>query len=100
MKFDNAINLHRKSGVAKWRDLLFILRSTESQWKRHPPLCHPECQVPRHPLQNVTGPPLQFVPTVLLIYQQPQSGLWGSGNRFSVCTSPQPVRLTGATTLL
>jgi hypothetical protein len=44
MKFDNAINLHRKSGVAKWRDLLFILRSTESQWKRHPPLCHPESE--------------------------------------------------------
>src|SRR5580693_4184394 len=27
---------------AQWRDRLFIIRSTESEWKRHPPLCHPE----------------------------------------------------------
>jgi hypothetical protein len=25
---------------AKWRDLLFILRIIESDWKRCPPLCH------------------------------------------------------------
>jgi hypothetical protein len=26
MKFANAANLHRKSGVAQWRDLLFLFR--------------------------------------------------------------------------
>jgi hypothetical protein len=26
MKFANATNLHRKSGVAQWRDLLFLFR--------------------------------------------------------------------------
>jgi hypothetical protein len=24
------------------RDLLFIIRSIESKWKRYPPLCHPD----------------------------------------------------------
>jgi hypothetical protein len=33
MKCTNATNFHRKSGVAKWRDLLFILRSIESEWR-------------------------------------------------------------------
>src|SRR3984885_1652533 len=33
---------HPDRSVAKWRDLLFILRSIESEWKRRPPLCHPE----------------------------------------------------------
>jgi hypothetical protein len=60
-----------------------------------------DCQVPRHPLQNVTGHPLHFCGQQFGIqmevsvgfvgaagYQQPQSGLWGSGNRFSVSTSP------------
>ncbi len=39
---DNATKSNRKSGVAQWRDLLFILRSIESGWKRRPPLCHPD----------------------------------------------------------
>jgi hypothetical protein len=30
MKFANATNLHRKSGVAQWRDLLFLFRFTVS----------------------------------------------------------------------
>jgi hypothetical protein len=42
MKCINATKFHRKSGVAKWRDLLFIIRSIGSKWKRYPPLCHPE----------------------------------------------------------
>jgi hypothetical protein len=42
MKCNNTSKFHRKSGVAKWRDLLFIIRSIESEWKRHPTLCHPE----------------------------------------------------------
>jgi hypothetical protein len=42
MKCTNATKFHRKSGGAQWRDLLFIIRSTESEWKHHPPLCHPE----------------------------------------------------------
>ena len=25
-----------------WRDLLFITRSIESEWKRRPSLCHPD----------------------------------------------------------
>ncbi len=27
---------------AKRRDLLFIIRIIESQWKHRPPLCHPD----------------------------------------------------------
>jgi hypothetical protein len=42
MKCTNATKFNRKSGGAKWRDLLFILRSIESQWEHHPALCHPE----------------------------------------------------------
>jgi hypothetical protein len=42
---NNAIKFHRKTRGAKWRDLLFILRSIESDWKRHPPLCHPDRSV-------------------------------------------------------
>jgi hypothetical protein len=45
MKCTNATNFHRKSGVAKWRDLLFILRGIESEWKRCLPLCHPDRSV-------------------------------------------------------
>ena len=33
---------HPDRSEAKWRDLLFILRSIESEWKRYPPLCHPD----------------------------------------------------------
>jgi hypothetical protein len=43
MSSANAIKVHRKSGVAKWRDLLFLSATIRSQWKRHPPLCHPAC---------------------------------------------------------
>src|SRR3984885_11498141 len=32
---------HPDRSVAKWRDLLFIVRIIESQWKRYPPHCHP-----------------------------------------------------------
>jgi hypothetical protein len=42
MKCTSATKLNRKSGGAKWRDLLFIIRSIESEWKRNPPLCHPD----------------------------------------------------------
>jgi hypothetical protein len=45
MKCNNATKFHRKSGVAQWRDLLFIIRGIESQWKRRPPLCHPDRSV-------------------------------------------------------
>jgi RNA polymerase subunit RPABC4/transcription elongation factor Spt4 len=45
MKCDNATKSNRKSGGAKWRDLLFIIRIVESEWKRHPPLCHPDRSV-------------------------------------------------------
>jgi hypothetical protein len=45
----NAIKFHRKSRVAKWRDLLFIIRIIESEWKRYPPLCHPDRSVPGFP---------------------------------------------------
>jgi hypothetical protein len=49
MKCTNATKFHRKSGVAKWRDLLFMIRSIESEWKRYPPLCHPDRSVPGFP---------------------------------------------------
>jgi hypothetical protein len=42
MNCDNTINSNRKSGVAQWRDLLFIIRTIESEWKRYSPLCHPD----------------------------------------------------------
>jgi hypothetical protein len=32
---------HPDRSVAKWRDLLFIVRIIEPQWKRYPPHCHP-----------------------------------------------------------
>jgi hypothetical protein len=38
MKCISATKFHRKSGGAKWRDLLFILRSIQFEWKRYPPL--------------------------------------------------------------
>jgi hypothetical protein len=38
MNCDNTINSNRKSGVAQWRDLLFIIRTIESEWKRYSPL--------------------------------------------------------------
>jgi hypothetical protein len=45
MKCTNATKFHRKSGVAQWRDLLFTIRNSESEWKRYPPLCHPDRSV-------------------------------------------------------
>jgi hypothetical protein len=49
MKCTNAIKFHRKSGGAQWRDLLFLIRTIESEWKRRPPLCHPDLSVPGFP---------------------------------------------------
>ena len=49
MKCTNATKSDRKSRVAKWRDMLFILLSIESEWKRHRPLCHPDRSVPGFP---------------------------------------------------
>ena len=45
MKCTSATRFHRKSGGAEWRDLLFIIRSNESEWKRYRPLCHPDRSV-------------------------------------------------------
>ena len=42
MKCISATKFHRKFVGAEWRDLLFIIRSIESQWKHCLPLCHPE----------------------------------------------------------
>ncbi len=39
---DPRMMCHPDRSVAKWRDLLFILHSIESEWKRDPPLCRPE----------------------------------------------------------
>jgi len=33
---------HPDRSEAKWRDLLFIIRIIESDWKHRPPLCHPD----------------------------------------------------------
>jgi hypothetical protein len=33
---------HPDRSVAQWRDLLFIIAIIESEWKRRPPLCHPD----------------------------------------------------------
>jgi hypothetical protein len=43
--FEIGLSLSNRSVIpteAKWRDLLFILRIIESDWKRCPPLCHPD----------------------------------------------------------
>jgi hypothetical protein len=40
---------HPDRSEAKWRDLLFILRIIESDWKPYPPLCHPDRSVPGFP---------------------------------------------------
>jgi hypothetical protein len=42
MRCTNATKIHRKSGVAQWRDLPFLIRRIGSEWKRKPTLCHPE----------------------------------------------------------
>ena len=53
---------HPDRSAAKWRDLQSILRSIESAWKRHPPLCHPDrsggiCSAPLGPPKfSVTNP--------------------------------------------
>jgi hypothetical protein len=56
----NAITFHRKSGVAKWRDLLFIIRIIESGWKRYPPLCHPDRSVAKWRDLQFRGPLLEM----------------------------------------
>jgi hypothetical protein len=33
---------HPDRSAAKWRDLLFIIRTIKPEWKRHPLLCHPD----------------------------------------------------------
>jgi hypothetical protein len=33
---------HPDRSEAKWRDLLSPSHAIESEWKRYPPLCHPE----------------------------------------------------------
>ena len=42
MKCTNATKVNRKSGVAQWRDLLYMIRGIKSEGKRHLPLCHPD----------------------------------------------------------
>src|SRR5580698_8179219 len=49
MDCNNATKPNRKSGVAQWRDLQFILRSIQFEWKSNPPLCHPDRSVPGFP---------------------------------------------------
>src|ERR1700733_5070151 len=36
---------HPDRSAAQWRDLLFIIRGNESEWKRRRPLCHPDRSV-------------------------------------------------------
>jgi hypothetical protein len=60
MKCTNATNFHRKSGGAQWRDLLFILRIIESEWKRRPPLCHPDRSVAKWRDLQFSGPLLEM----------------------------------------
>jgi hypothetical protein len=50
--------------VAQRRDLLFILRNIESEWKRHHPLCHPP-RTAKGKVLDTSGP---------LNYKQPISG--------------------------
>jgi len=39
-------NCHPDRSEAQWRDLQLIIHSRESEWKRRPPLCHPDRSVP------------------------------------------------------
>jgi hypothetical protein len=43
MNCNNAIKSNRKSGIAKWRDLLYSQPLAGAEWKCHLPLCHPAC---------------------------------------------------------
>jgi hypothetical protein len=60
MQCSNATNFHRKSGVAKWRDLLFILRSIESEWKRYPSLWHLDRSAAKWRDLQFSGPLLEM----------------------------------------
>jgi hypothetical protein len=52
---------HPDRSVAKWRDLLFIIRMLESQWKRNAPLCHPDRSVPGFPATlHLTSPRMRL----------------------------------------
>jgi hypothetical protein len=66
MKCDNATKSNRKSGGAQWRDLLFILRSLESEWKRYPPLCHPDRSVAQWRDLQFRGPLLEMFSTLTI----------------------------------
>jgi hypothetical protein len=61
MKSISATKFHRKSGVAKWRDLLFpSIPLTDTSWKRRPPLCHPDRSVAQWRDLQFCGPLLEM----------------------------------------
>jgi hypothetical protein len=60
MKCTNATKFHRKSGGAQWRDLLFIIHSIKFEWKRYPPLCHPDRSVAQWRDLQFRGPLLEM----------------------------------------
>jgi hypothetical protein len=48
---------------AKWRDLLFIIRIIESEWKPNPSLCHPDRSVAKWRDLQFRGPLLEMFST-------------------------------------
>jgi hypothetical protein len=63
MKCTNATKFNRKSGGAEWRDLLFIIRTIESESKHYPPLCHPDRSVAKWRDLQFRGPLMEMVTT-------------------------------------
>jgi hypothetical protein len=51
---------HPDRSEAEWRDLLFIIRSSESEWKRYAPLCHPDRSVAKWRDLQFRGPLLEM----------------------------------------
>jgi hypothetical protein len=58
-KRNNKVTASDRSG-AKWRDLLFIIPGIESEWKRCPPLCHPDRSVAQRRDLQFRGPLLEM----------------------------------------
>jgi hypothetical protein len=73
MKCTNATKFHRKSGGAQWRDLLFIIHSIKFEWKRYPPLCHPDRSVAQWRDLQFCGPLVEMFFSIPLKNRAPGS---------------------------
>jgi hypothetical protein len=65
---------HPDRSEAKWRDLLFILRSIESEWKRYPALCHPDRSEAKWRDLQFSRPPVEMFSA---LFPPPPGALFG-----------------------